>query len=134
MTSLAIFRSLGAYVLVYHTEHVLISSSPSRTREEELIYVLRQLSELRLWDETLTNTTAPNDIPSLKGLARRGDKAHLFYFFDLFVDVACSPRRPPTAWRAWTEEPGESKPMEVDARSLAKKCLKVMGSEVCTVS
>ena len=70
----------------------------------------------------------------LKGLARRGDKAHLFYFFGLLVDVACSLRRAPTAWRARMEEPGESRLMEVDARGLARKCLKVLGSEVCTVS
>ena len=95
--------------------------------------MLRQLSELRLWDGTLADTT-PDDIPSLKGLARRGDKAHLFYFFDLLVDVACSPRRAPTAWRAWAGEPGESKLMEVDARRLARKCLKVLGGEICTVS
>lgn len=110
--------------------------------------MLRQLSELRLWDGTLVSAnansnasanTAQDDIPipSLKGLARRGDKAHLFYFFDLLVDVACSPRKAPTAWRTWTEEPREgpreSKPMEVDARRLAKKCLKVLGSEICTV-
>lgn len=96
--------------------------------------MLRQLSELRLWDGTLAST-AQGDMPSLKGLARSGDKAHLFYFFDLFVDVACSPRKAPTAWRTWTEEPGESKlkPMEVDARRLAKKCLKVLGSEICTL-
>ena len=92
-----------------------------------------RLSELRLWDGTLADT-APDDIPSLKGLARRGDQTHPFYFFDLLVDVACSPRRAPTAWGAWTEDPGESKLMEVDARRLAGKCLKVLGGEVCTVS
>jgi hypothetical protein len=100
-----------------------------------------------LWDGTLAdanaNTTQDDrsiPLPSLKGLARNGDKAHLFYFFDLLVDVACSPRKAPTAWRTWTEEqqpregqPRESKPMEVDARRLAKKCLKVLGSEICTV-
>ena len=94
--------------------------------------MLRQLSELRLWDGTLANV-AQDDVPSLKELAGKGDKAHLFHFFDLLVDVACSPRRAPTAWRVWTEEPGESKIMEVDARRLAKKCLKVLGSEICMV-
>jgi len=95
--------------------------------------VLQQLSELRLWDGTLADTTQ-DDTPSLKELAKRGDKAHLFYFYDLFVDVSCSPRKAPTAWRVWAEEAGESKLMEVDARRLAKKCLKVLGGEICTVS
>ena len=94
--------------------------------------MLRQLSELRLWDGTLANTTQ-DDIQSLKELARRGDKAHLFYFYDLLVEVACSPRKPPTAWRIWAEGAGESKLMEVDARRLSKKCLKVLGGEICTV-
>jgi hypothetical protein len=104
-----------------------------RTREEELIYVLRQLSELRLWNRTFANTPQDDDTLLIKRLARRGDKAHLFYFYDLLVDVACSPRRAPTAWRVQTEESGESKLTEVDARRLAKKCLKVLGSEICTV-
>lgn len=133
MASLATFRSLGEYALTHHTGHNLISGSPCRTREEELIYVLRQLSELRLWDGTLAGATA-EDTPSLKGLARRGDKAHLFYFYDLLVEVACSSRKPPTAWRVWKEELGEPKLMEVDARGLAKKCLKLLGSEICTLS
>ena len=95
--------------------------------------MLRQLSELRLWEGTFADTTQ-DDTPSLKGLAKRGDKAHLFYFYDLLVDVSCSPRKAPTAWRVWAEEAGESKPTEVDARRLAKKCLKLLGREICTIS
>jgi hypothetical protein len=132
MTSSAIFHSLGVYAFTRPVPHTLTSSSLRRSREEELIYVLRQLSELRLWEGTLAST-AQDEVPSLKELSRRGDKAHLFYFYDLLVDVACSPRRAPTAWRISTEESGEGKLMEVDARRLAKKCLKVLGGEICTV-
>jgi len=85
-----------------------------RFREEELLYVLRKLLNLRLWPGTLWAALSPS--PSQyavqqplietsldpKGLitdaVRRSSKAHLFHFYHVFCEIASLPRKTPSTW------------------------------------
>ncbi|PIL34637.1 hypothetical protein GSI_03416 [Ganoderma sinense ZZ0214-1] len=126
-----------------------------RAREEELLYVMRKLLALRLWPGTLW--AALSDTPSLYCIEqpamdqslppstliadaiKRSTKAHLFHFYPILCEIVSIPRKPPTVWvvrgppssTIGSEEPSSSSPaVELDARTLAKDCLKEVGREL----
>lgn len=146
----------------YIADEELRGSLPfQRFREEELLYVLRKLLHLRLWPGTLwaALSSSPSQYAveqplietslSPKGLitdaVRRSSKAHLFYFYHIFCEIASLPRKTPSAWlsshsehhacegesRIVQEEQEKSKDfVELDARTLARECLKAIGEEM----
>ena len=167
--------------------HIFISH---RAREDELLYILRKLLELRLWPGTLW--AAMSDAPSThcvqqpgesscsRGLThihfslltaidsslppseliadavKRSSVAHLFRFYHDLCNIASIPRKTPSAWiMAEAPSPSSSSPspggehddadasrgkigtsvsngkaLELDARSLARECLKTIGQEL----
>jgi len=76
---------------------------------------------------------------------RRSSKAHLFYFYNVFCEIASLPRKTPSAWllspsdhptdegrsHVAQEEQEKTKVLiELDARALARECLKAIGEEM----
>ncbi|EKM50999.1 uncharacterized protein PHACADRAFT_128641 [Phanerochaete carnosa HHB-10118-sp] len=83
---------------------------------------------------------------------KRSTKAHLFHFFDVFCEIVAIPRKPPSVWvmtehtedassdaarsplLSWNSitsgEAQQGKAVELDARTLAKQCLKELRSEM----
>lgn len=83
---------------------------------------------------------------------KRSSKAHLFHFYPVLCEIVAIPRRTPSAWvptsalslpksalsSAGTKDPsGEASrdvdhgsPVELDARSLVKECLREVGKEM----
>ena len=165
-----------------------------RIREEELLYCLRKLPELRLWPGCLWAALSDNPTASSVSLPRttqsftrvflvfthfplchsaidptlspqqlmsdatkRSPHAHLFHLYPLLYEIATVPRAPPSAWIATNRSSSlstltnsSSRPLtpfdslvgvggggsqapssvEVDARQLAKTCLRVIGKEI----
>ncbi|KAI1793675.1 hypothetical protein LXA43DRAFT_971708 [Ganoderma leucocontextum] len=131
-----------------------------RAREEELLYVLRKLLALRLWRGTLwaALSDAPSkycieqpgmdqSLPPSTLIAdaiKRSTKAHLFHIYPVLCEIVSIPRKPPTVWvlpgsrssshdprGSLNEESSSSVPaVELDARTLAKDCLKEVGREL----
>ncbi|KAL1725821.1 guanine nucleotide exchange factor in Golgi transport N-terminal-domain-containing protein, partial [Schizophyllum commune] len=118
----------------------------SRVREEELIYVLRKLFELRLYTGSLWAATSDDpgrycvtqpDIDTaqlhsklLADVAKRSPKAHLFHLYPVLCELATSPRAPPTTWASPGARSESSASEQLDARTLARQCLKEVGSEL----
>ncbi|KAK7030884.1 Endocytosis and vacuole integrity protein [Paramarasmius palmivorus] len=114
-----------------------------RAREDELLYVLRKLLELKLWPgshwATLSSDPTAHCIeqPSIEqsstpsqliaDAVKRSSVAHLFYFYPVLCEIASIPRKTPTTWTVVPETDGAAR---IDARSLAKECLKVVGKEM----
>ena len=166
-----------------HGEVIVCEVDVSRVREDELLYVLRKLLDLRLWTGTLwaafsdapsANSVSPPGLYSLSfrslvsdtdilqavdpslppsalvaDVVRRSSVAHLFYFYPVLCEIASIPRKTPAAWVSVASpsvggrDAGEKgvqgrigvpeadgKVVEVDARALAKECLKVLGKEM----
>ncbi|KAG2129622.1 hypothetical protein DEU56DRAFT_741289 [Suillus clintonianus] len=83
-------------------------------------------------------------------VVRRSPVAHLFYFYSVLCEIASIPRKTPSAWVITSSSPPEATQerrgnvvqphigaleeggdaMEVDARTLARKALKVLGKEM----
>lgn len=85
---------------------------------------------------------------------KRSTKAHLFHFFDIFCEIVAIPRKPPSIWvmtetardasgaeghthahslswgSAASGAASEGKAQELDARTLAKQCLKELRAEM----
>lgn len=158
-----------------------------RAREEELLYTLRGLLRLRLWQGALwaalsdSPSTYSSEQPSKRHLfisaqndsdrpteidqslnpsaliadaVKRSTKAHLFHFYDIFCEIVAIPRKPPSVWvstvkheeasaqdgqtnghaHGWNsiavDEASHGKAVELDARMLAKQCLKELRSEM----
>jgi hypothetical protein len=136
-----------------------------RAREDELLYVLRKLLELRLWPGSLwaalseepsthavvqpgTSSYSLLSCPSLTIFAaidatlspslliadavKRSSVAHLFHFYPVLCEIASIPRKTPSSWvlsRA-ADALGSDEAMELDARVLARECLKEVGREM----
>ncbi|KII84914.1 hypothetical protein PLICRDRAFT_179240 [Plicaturopsis crispa FD-325 SS-3] len=126
-----------------------------RAREDELLYVLRKLLELRLWPGTLW--AALSESPSsycaeqpaigtdlapsalIADAVKRSSVAHLFHFYSILCEIASIPRKTPSTW-VLTESPlplsidgGKGSvggAIELDARVLARGCLKAIGKEL----
>ncbi|KAJ7123851.1 hypothetical protein C8R43DRAFT_1098976 [Mycena crocata] len=122
-----------------------------RAREDELLYVLRKLLELRLWPGSLwaamseqPSTSAVEQpavdaslTPSLliADAVKRSSVAHLFYFYPVLCEIASIPRKTPSSWvlsqgtdKASPPETDEA--TELDARVIARECLKEVGREM----
>ncbi|KAJ7597649.1 guanine nucleotide exchange factor in Golgi transport N-terminal-domain-containing protein [Mycena floridula] len=113
-----------------------------RAREDELLYVLRKLLELRLWSGSLWAALSDNpsahcvtqpaigssSSPSvlIADSVKRSSVAHLFHFYPTLCEIASIPRRAPSSW---VQEKG-AEPVELDARVLARRCLKEVGREM----
>ncbi|KAF9222197.1 hypothetical protein BS17DRAFT_195192 [Gyrodon lividus] len=99
----------------YIADEALRGSLPfPRVREDELLYVLRKLLDLRLWAGTLW--AALSDSPSrycssqpavdpslappalIADVVRRSSVAHLFYFYPILCEIGSIPRKTPSAW------------------------------------
>ena len=77
---------------------------------------------------------------------QRSPKAHLFHFYHILCEMASIPRRSPSAWVAPSSNTNDfdgrrsvvareefaasEKVVELDARSLARECLKQIGIEM----
>ncbi|KAF8345051.1 hypothetical protein F5887DRAFT_1282803 [Amanita rubescens] len=131
-----------------------------RAVEEELLYVLRKLLELQLWPGTLWAALSYNPTqnsiqqpimasadatPSLlvADAVKRSSVAHLFHFYSVLVEIASKPRRTPALpvvvknsrapllpMRSQQKTPEQPSAVEVDARDLARNCLKEIGREM----
>ncbi|KAH6905130.1 hypothetical protein BKA70DRAFT_1293490 [Coprinopsis sp. MPI-PUGE-AT-0042] len=128
-----------------------------RAREEELIYILRKLLSIRLWpgsmwaalsDSPSANVSvqpsaselglsSPSDL--ISDSVKRSTIAHLFHFYTLLSEIASSPSRTPTVWMSKSmarstdladNDAKQGEILEVDARSLARDCLKAIGGEM----
>ncbi|KAG0696480.1 hypothetical protein DFH29DRAFT_1025466 [Suillus ampliporus] len=86
-------------------------------------------------------------------VVRRSPVAHLFYFYSVLCEIASIPRKTPSAWVITNSSPPETDQerggnsvqshigalekggdaMEVDARTLAREALKVLGKEMGTI-
>ncbi|KAF8879578.1 guanine nucleotide exchange factor in Golgi transport N-terminal-domain-containing protein [Infundibulicybe gibba] len=76
-----------------------------RIREDELIYVLRKLLELKLWPGSLwaAMSNQPSkycvDQPKLiSDAVKRSSVAHLFHFYPVLCEIASMPRKTPSGW------------------------------------
>ncbi|KAI0300723.1 hypothetical protein B0F90DRAFT_1722805 [Multifurca ochricompacta] len=85
-----------------------------RVREEELLYVLHKLRELRLWPGSLW--AALSESPSkyateqpaidtslqpselIADSVKRSPRAHVIHFYTLLCEIASTPRKAPSAW------------------------------------
>lgn len=155
-----------------------------RTREDELLYVLRKLHALRLWrgslwaalstDPTAYCITQPGrystrlllvswilidvvDIdtsssPSqlIADAVKRSAIAHLFHFYPVLCEIASIPRKTPSTWVITNTAQGSplrtefsrdsvvtnggegsvDQAVQLDARVLARECLKEVGKEM----
>jgi hypothetical protein len=137
-----------------------------RAREDELLYVLRKVLDLRLWSGNLW--AALSESPSkfsisqpavdvtlspsalIADVVKRSPVAHLFYFYSVLCEIASISRKTPSAWVITSSSPPETNQerrgnflqphigaleeggdtMEVDARTLARKALQVLGKEM----
>ncbi|KAF9233451.1 guanine nucleotide exchange factor in Golgi transport N-terminal-domain-containing protein [Melanogaster broomeanus] len=145
----------------YIADEALRGSLPfPRVREDELLYVLRKLLDLRLWPGTLW--AALSDSPSrycssqpavdpslapsalIADVVKRSSVAHIFYFYQILCEIGSISRKTPSAWVLSSgDEPPRPRPrigapdtdarvIEVDARALTKECLRVLGKEMGT--
>ncbi|EGO23125.1 hypothetical protein SERLADRAFT_439867 [Serpula lacrymans var. lacrymans S7.9] len=154
-----------------------------RVREDELLYVLRKLLELRLWPGTLWaawsdspsrhSASQPSESASyfvtyfvftfldeavdvslspsalVADVVKRSSVAHLFHTYSTLCEIASIPRKMPSAWvtthsslsspavageahrsRIGASDKENGKVVEVDARVLARECLKTIGKEI----
>ncbi|KAJ7226681.1 hypothetical protein GGX14DRAFT_692973 [Mycena pura] len=123
-----------------------------RAREDEVVYVLRKLLKLRLWPGSLW--AAISEQPSafaveqpaidaslspallVADAVKRSSVAHLFHFYPVLCEIASIPRRTPSTWvlspRAGEGDTmeGDDDATELDARTLARACLKEVGREM----
>ncbi|KAG1769044.1 hypothetical protein EV702DRAFT_707206 [Suillus placidus] len=151
----------------YVADEALRGNMPfPRTREDELLYVLRKVLDLQLWSGTLW--AALSESPSkfsdsqpavdvslspsalIADVVKRSPVAHIFYFYSVLCEIASIPRKTPSAWVVSSPPPLETNQerrgkflqphisaleegdnaMEVDARTLARKALQVLGKEM----
>ncbi|KAI9435094.1 hypothetical protein H4582DRAFT_1817945 [Lactarius indigo] len=130
-----------------------------RVREEELLYVLHKLLELRLWPGSLwaalsaspskyASEQPPVDtsLPASELIAdsvKRSSRAHVFHFYALLCEIVSIPRKATSAWVTADRLAGGVHPdhplgrvaghghlVSLDARELARECLREVGREL----
>ncbi|TCD65014.1 hypothetical protein EIP91_003335 [Steccherinum ochraceum] len=85
-----------------------------RMREEEVVYILRKLLELKIWSGILWAALSeypsahcvdqPSIDPTLppaqliQDAIKRSTKAHLYHFYPTFCEIVAIPRKTPSAW------------------------------------
>ncbi|THH26880.1 hypothetical protein EUX98_g7308 [Antrodiella citrinella] len=85
-----------------------------RTREEEVVYILRKLLDLKIWpgilwaalsespssycvdQPSIDSTLPPSQL--IRDAVKRSSKAHLFRFYPVFCEIVAIPRKTPTSW------------------------------------
>ncbi|CDZ97552.1 Uncharacterized conserved protein [Phaffia rhodozyma] len=101
-----------------------------RLREEELVYVLKKLLELSMYEGSVITS---DDITSMY---QHSPRAHLFILYPLLLDIALLPRRTqagldegylPIGYGSGVED--EIIGGKLDARALAGECLQLVGAE-----
>ncbi|KAI0030497.1 hypothetical protein K488DRAFT_54152 [Vararia minispora EC-137] len=121
-----------------------------RAREEELLYVLQKLLDLRLWNGSLAAAISdtPSDLANalppldtslppaalLAATHRRSARAHLFHFYSVLCEIAALPRAPPVAFvragpLAKAGNEGKAEGGERDGRSKAERVLGIGAQE-----
>ncbi|KAI0073983.1 hypothetical protein K474DRAFT_1774330 [Panus rudis PR-1116 ss-1] len=117
----------------YIADEALRGNMPfPRIREEELLYVLRKLLELRLWPGTLW--AALSDAPTqycveqpsvdqglepsklISDAVKRSSRAHLFHLYPVLSEIIAIPRKTPTTWVVTQKPKGASR----DRSTIAK--------------
>ncbi|THU96822.1 hypothetical protein K435DRAFT_722517 [Dendrothele bispora CBS 962.96] len=170
----ALLNRCKTALIGYVADEALRGNLPfPRAREDELLYVLRKLLDLRLWPGCLwaalsTDPTkycvekpsldAPTPSALIADAVRRSSVAHLFHFYSVFCEIASIPRKTPSTWISSTsllpigslpsnpainghllengvdqgsaQSPYNDDVTHLDARVLARKCLKVVGKEM----
>ncbi|PFH47539.1 hypothetical protein AMATHDRAFT_151886 [Amanita thiersii Skay4041] len=135
-----------------------------RVREEELLYTLRKLLELRLWPGSLwaalsdsptrysvdqpSSSDSNGDIPItpsqlVADAVKRSCVAHLFHMYPVLCEIASKPRKVPAMPVIALERSDGSRDgvdgggagrqqvvLELDARMLARACLREIGKEM----
>ncbi|KAF9074107.1 hypothetical protein BDP27DRAFT_1399717 [Rhodocollybia butyracea] len=115
----ALMNRCRTTMIRYVADEALRGNLPfPRAREDELLYVLRKLRELRLWPGSLWaalssdptkhcleqppfEPTASESLSSsslISDAVKRSSVGHLFHFYGLLCDIASVPRRTPEAW------------------------------------
>ncbi|KZP24026.1 hypothetical protein FIBSPDRAFT_785328 [Athelia psychrophila] len=164
----ALLNRCQSTLVRYVADEALRGNLPfPRAREDELLYVLRKLLELRLWHGTLW--AAMSDAPSthclqqpaidstlppaelIQDSVKRSSVAHLFQLYHVLGDIASIPRKTPLGW-VMAEPASPTSPsakgvaaassgtigvspqkgdvVELDARLLARDCLRAIGQEM----
>ena len=104
------------------------------------------------WPHRLTDISEVDASSSptllMADLVKRSVVAHLFHFYPVLLEIASLPRKAPSAWVIRTKVPSSAQPLannhtksgsdaqgsvetiELDARTLARNCLKEVGKEM----
>jgi hypothetical protein len=139
-----------ATMVNYVADEALRGNLPfPRARDDELLYVLRKLLLLRLYPGSLkaalseTPTPWSSELPPIDTTLApsalvaeaisRSNIAHLFHFYPVLCEIASIPRKTPFA--VMKERPNgkssqQNEPIHLDARSLARECLRMVGQEM----
>ncbi|KIY67422.1 hypothetical protein CYLTODRAFT_422528 [Cylindrobasidium torrendii FP15055 ss-10] len=148
----SLLRRCGNTMKQYVADESIRGNLPfTRAREDELVYILRKLETLRLWDGCLwaamsenpselstppfDNKKSPSQI--IADAVKCSSVAHLFYFYTIICDIASIPRSTPVAWVAngsqvtlRDDNASYTHVERVDARDVARRCLRAMGQEM----
>ncbi|KAJ6632164.1 hypothetical protein B0H10DRAFT_1976381 [Mycena sp. CBHHK59/15] len=152
LSLLSLLNRCRTVMVGYVADEALRGNLPfPRAREDELLYVLRKLLELRLWPGSLwaavseQPSTYAVEQPSIDAslspslliadAVKRSSVAHLFHFYPVLCEIASIPRKTPSSWvlsRAADASAslGDGEAIELDARVLARECLKEVGKEM----
>ncbi|KAG6810738.1 hypothetical protein H0H92_010542 [Tricholoma furcatifolium] len=110
----------------------------SRVREQELVYVLRKLLELKLWSGSLWAglsedpsryavqqpeiDSSQSPAQTIADAVKRSTTAHLFHFYPVLLEIASIPRKLPSTWVAPTKAPSSTGPFaNGDAKTDSEK-------------
>lgn len=146
-----------ATLVGYVADEALRGNLPfPRAREDELLYVLRKMLELKLWSGSLWAALSEDpsknsvdqpalDVSSTPSLliadaVKRSAVAHLFHFYGVLCEIASIPRKTPSTWAISPMAAGISPlnghteningAVQLDARDLSRQCLKEVGKEM----
>lgn len=135
-----------ATMVNYVADEALRGNLPfPRARDEELLFVLRELLKLRLHNGSLKAALSQNptqmssELPPLDpsqspsklvaDAVSRSEIGHLFHLYPVFLEIASIPRKAPSAWFKESSG-GEEATSHHDARDLARECLRLVGKEM----
>ncbi|WWD20641.1 hypothetical protein CI109_105117 [Kwoniella shandongensis] len=118
-----------------------------RAREEEVLYILRHLATMRVWEGSMSSTKPGSD--TLAAVYKTSSRSHLFHFYPLLLEFSFIQNQMPSMWIFPSEQAklfdlpslsqGENDEVdagdggdliEVNARELARRCLELIGVEM----
>ncbi|WOO78809.1 Protein MON2 [Vanrija pseudolonga] len=156
----SLLRRLEATLRHFLSDAKLRGQMPfSRVREEEILYVLRHLVTMTLWEGSVPIPDGDGESPTaLAKASAASSRAHLFAYYPLLLELAFVPAHLPAMWILPSEhvrlfagveprvngERGEGEDsedgeedardgtdlIEVSARDLARRCLELVGLEL----